>query len=497
MLSVLIFVPLFGGFVLLLLPTHRERWLNSAAMFTATAALVLTIIVLFRFTQLQGVPPQLTQTTSWIPSIGANYALLLDGISLPLVLLTSFLSLLAIGYSTYSGDIRQGTSRKAYLFLFLLMETGLLGLFLAADTLLFYVFWEVALVPLYFIIGVWGHERRREAALKFFLYTRAGSLALLLSLLTIYLHTQPHSFSMAAMKTSGIAGATGILAALVLLGFVLGFGVKLPIIPIHSWLPDAHVEAPTAGSVMLAGVLLKMGGYGFIRIMLPSVRGTVIRFALPLVIIALVGVIYGAAVALAQKDFKRLVAFTSINHMGFVLLGVTIAALSISEADRTTALTGAVLQMMSHGLLTGGMFFLVGMLQHRTGTRELANFGGGWSKIPIYAGFLTVFAFGSFGLPTMSGFIAEFQVFVATLASFKWAALLLAFGVVISTALYLWTLQRILFGEPTEVTKEAHDLRRPDVVLLISLLIFIFAIGLFPKPWIQWIESGSRSVLGQ
>ncbi len=498
MLSVVVFLPAAGALLLAFLP-RRERILHPVAQVAAASAFAISIwLALPFFAQHNTTSPiALDQHASWIPSIGAEYALHLDGISLPLVLLTTLLSLLALVYSGYAREIQSGETTKEYLILFLVMETGLLGVFLAADLLLFYLFWEVALVPLYFIIGIWGHDRRREAALKFFLYTRAGSLALLLAILALYLRTEPHSFSLAAIQAAGHGAGAGTLASLALLGFALGFGVKLPIVPLHNWLPDAHVEAPTPGSVILAGVLLKMGGYGFIRIALPVLPQAMVRFAVVLSIVALVGVIYGAAVAMVQRDFKRLVAFTSVNHMGFVLLGATVAAVAVSEVNRLAAINGAVLQMVSHGLLTGGMFFLVGMLQERTGTRDLEKLGGAWGTLPTFAVVLSVFAFGSFGLPGMSGFIAEFQVFVAALAAYRWAAITLAVGVAISTALYLRALQQILFGHSAEQSNPKRDLGRADVAILSSLLLLIFLVGLVPGPLIALIQNATRALVSR
>lgn len=490
MLTVLVFLPLAGGFLLLLLPRNANRAAAALAILTAVIDLAVSIWISLPFFPWGGNSAllRLEQHAAWIPGLGAEYALLMDGLSMPLVLLTTLLSLLAVIYSAYSKEQGIEQPGKGYFFLLLLMETGLLGFFLASDLLLFYVFWEVAIVPLYFIIGIWGHEQRRKAAMKFFLYTRAASLALLLSILALYVHTNPHGFGMQAIQSAGHELGASVAGLLVLVGFAIGFGIKLPIVPLHSWLPDAHVEAPTPGSVMLAGLLLKMGGYGFIRVMLPSVGAAWARVGTVFLALAVINIIYGAAVALAQSDFKRLVAFTSINHMGFVLLGATIAALNIPEPDKLIALNGSVLQMVSHGLLTGGMFFLVGMLQKRTSTRQFSEFGGGWGKLPVYAVVLTTFALGSFGLPSMSGFIAEFQVFAATLSVHMWAAALAAFGVVISTALYLWALQRILFGKPAPKMEAAWDLHAFDALVMGLLAIPIFAIGLFPGPLLAAIE---------
>ena len=496
MLTLLVFLPLGGGSLLLVLP-RAHRTASAVAILTTVADLAISVWMSLPFflSGTSSAPLQIQQHASWIPGLGAEYALAMDGISMPLVLLTTLLSLLAVIYSAYGKEQGIEQPGNGYFFLLLLMETGLLGFFLASDLLLFYVFWEVAIVPLYFIIGVWGHEQRRKAAMKFFLYTRAASLALLLGILALYVRTNPRSFSMQAIQSAGQDLGATIPALLVLIAFAIGFGIKLPVVPLHSWLPDAHVEAPTPGSVMLAGLLLKMGGYGFIRVMLPSVGAAWARVGTVFLVLAVVNIIYGAAVALAQSDFKRLVAFTSINHMGFVLLGGTIAALKIPQADRIISINGAVLQMVSHGLLTGGMFFLVGMLQKRTGTRQFSEFGGGWGKLPVYAVVLTTFALGSFGLPSMSGFVAEFQVFAATLTVHIWIAALAAFGVVLSTGLYLWTLQRTLFGRPTEKMEMAWDLRPPDAIVMGLLAIATFAIGLFPGRLLAAIERGASSLL--
>jgi len=489
MLTVLTFLPFAAGGLILLLPRRRDASLRFIAILAAATTFVIGALLMVQLAQ---TGTAVRQQAAWIPSIGASYALGFDGLSAPLVLLTTLLGLLVLFDLPASGE-----DTKELLFLFLTVETGVLGVFLASDLLLFYVFWEVALVPLYFIIGIWGHEGRREAALKFFLYTRAGSLALLLAILALYFRTEPRSFDLDAITAAGRASGSGTFAALVLLGFALGFGVKLPIVPLHSWLPDAHVEAPTAGSVMLAGVLLKMGGYGSVRIAVGAVPAAFQRFAGVFIAIAVIGIVYGAAVAMAQRDFKRLVAYTSINHMGFVLLGATLAVTGATAADRTLAVNGAIIQMVSHGLLTGGMFLLVGMLQERMGTRDLMELGGLWGRTPVFAGVLTAFAFASFGLPVFSGFVGEFQVFVAAVARWPWAAAAAAFGVIISTALYLRALQQTLFNTPTARSLTATDLSVRERGLVGVLLAASVFIGVAPGLLISIVERGARTLLGQ
>lgn len=485
MLSAIIFMPLMTGFIVLMIPRSRPALARRIALSGALVTLALALALWAGYDR-GAAGLQWRLQAPWIPLVNAGYAIAVDGISLSLVILTALLSVLVLIYVL---PARERT--RAHAFLFLLMETGLIGLFCAQDLLLFYLFFEVALVPMYFVIGIWGHERRRYAAIKFFLYTRIGSLAMLLSFLGLYLSMTPRTFSLPAIIAAQPLAGRSTAAALVLAGLVIGFGVKLPIFPLHNWLPDAHVEAPTEGSVILAGLLLKMGGYGFIRIMLPTVGGAVRHYAWFFLVVALVSILYGALAALGQKDFKRLIAYTSVNHMGFVLLGVAVWAFSENPGIRQLALNGATLQMISHGLLTGAMFFMVGILQIRAQTRDLTRLGGLLQKAPACSGLLGVLAFGSLGLPGLSGFMAEFEVIGAILAVKLWAAVLAVLGIVLVTAVYIKVLIAVIMGEAHGRAGAAADLGGREALAVAPMALASLLIGIFPYPILRLIETGT------
>ncbi|HZJ03761.1 MAG TPA: NADH-quinone oxidoreductase subunit M [Thermoleophilia bacterium] len=485
MLSLVIFFPLAAGLVLLVLPASRPRLVRWVALLAAVTELALTLVLLAGFNANGGL--QWETDVDWIPSLGAGYSIGVTGISLPLIILTALLTAVAMVYVLPE---RQHT--RGHAFLFLLMTTGLIGVFASRDLLLFYAFFEVGLVPMYFIIGIWGHENRRYAAIKFFLYTRAGSLAMLLSFLGLYLSSSPRTFSLDELAAQSPLSGTG--AALALLGLVLGFGVKLPIFPLHNWLPDAHVEAPTEGSVLLAGAQLKMGAYGFI-VVVPTLLPQATREYAPwLLAIALITLVYGALAALAQSDLKRLVAYTSVNHMGYVILGLAVWGLADDGDVRRLALNGAAVQAVSHGLLTGGLFLLVGMLQARGHTREMSRFSGLLQAAPRYSFLLAALAFGSLGLPGFSGFVAEFQVLGATVSEQLWAAAVVVLGLVIMTALFILVLVRIVMGELSLPEPNFPDLDAREAIASVPLVVLSLAIGVLPFLLLRYIDPVSQQL---
>ena len=495
MLTAALVVPLLGALLILALPDTREGLLRIIAGAVAAVPLAIAIVAWTRFSG-TGAFEQV-ERASWIPTLGASYAVGIDGISLPLVAMSSLLFLAAIIYPV---DFRGRA--KAYLALFLFLESVSLGVFLALDLLLFYVFWDLSLVGMYFLIGVWGHgEAARRAALKFFLYTLAGSLAMLLAILVLYLHsgigTAPRTFDMAQLIAQRPLDG-GKTATLAFLGFALAFAVKTPLVPFHTWLPPAHVDAPAPASTILAGVLLKMGTYGFVRILLAMMPATFQRFAFPLGVLAVVSIVYGALVGLAQSNLKRRIAYTSVNHMGYTILGVAAAGGLVAGAAkaRTLALTGATVEMVAHGLITGALFLITGSIWRRAGTYEMADLGGLAQKAPAMTALTALAAFASLGLPGLAGFVAEFQIFVGAYAVYPWLAAIGLLGILITAALFLHLLQRVFLGELPERWSSWRDLDRVELCSLASLLILVIVIGVAPAWLLTVIDATARRIVG-
>ncbi|MDP9388482.1 MAG: NuoM family protein [Actinomycetota bacterium] len=492
MLSAAIFVPLLGAVALLLVRRLDERSARLVAVTVAAVPLAIMVVAWVAFDGGGGF--ELVESVPWIPTLGVGYKVGVDGVSLPLAAMTALLFLASVAYPV---DLR-GRPRQ-YFAAFLFLEAASLGVFLALDLFLFYVFFDVSLVGMYFLIAVWGHGDAQRSALKFFLYTLAGSLAMLLAILGLYLAAEPRTFDMAALIAQQPLRGGGLGAALVLLGFTIGLGVKTPIVPFHTWLPPAHVDAPAPASTILAGVLLKMGTYGFVRIVLSMMPDTFRRFALPLAVVGVVSIVYGALVALAQTNLKRLVAYSSVNHMGYVILGVAAAA-AASPGDPDAArlaLNGATLEMVAHGLITGALFLLAGSVWSRAQTYELDRFGGLAGRAPAMTGAAVVAAFASLGLPGLAGFVAEFQVFAGVFAVYPLVAGVGLVGIVITAALFLRMLQRVFLGTLPERWAAWPDLSRTEVAALVPLLALVVAIGVAPAWVLDVIDAATAPLVGR
>jgi NADH-quinone oxidoreductase subunit M len=491
-LSIILFTPLVGGLVLLFVPKENKdaiRWI--ANIFALGGFLIsLPLVPMFwalrfepGFKFLEGTP------NNWIPSIGAGYNLGIDGISFLLIMLTTLLGWISILSSWTAIEIRV----KEYYVWFLVLQTGMLGVFMALDFFLFFVFWEAMLVPMYLLIGIWGGPRKLYAAIKFFLYTLFGSVLMLLGILFLYFHhhtvTGVFTFSIPELyKTAPLIPFH--YAIWLFVAFFIGFAIKVPMFPFHTWLPDAHVEAPTAGSVILAGVLLKMGTYGFVRFSLPFFPAVVSHPKVQswMIGISLVGIIYGALVSLMQKDMKKLVAYSSVSHLGFCTLGIF--------ALNSMGLSGSVLQQINHGISTGALFLIVGILYERRHTREIAEYGGISNVMPVYATITMIMFLSSMGLPLLNGFVGEFTILQgAFTANWRWAAWA-APGVVLAAAYLLWLYQRVFFGTVTNPKNEKlHDLTPREILTFVPLIIMALWIGLYPKPFFQILEQPVNQIV--
>jgi len=488
LVSTTLFLPLLGALLIMTLRKAPAQIVHTIGIATSGLTLVGAMWMWSRGVNDSGFA-QLEQI-DWMPAIGAAYRVGVDGISLPLVLLSALLFFLTF---IYSAKVRERP--HAYVVLMLLLETAAIGTFTALDAILFYVFFEVSLVSMYFLIAGWGHEDRQRAAMMFFIYTLLGSLPLLLAILGLYLGSDPHTFDMRVWIDN--PPLTGTAATLALVAMLFTFAVKTPVFPFHTWLPAAHVQAPAAGSVILAGVMLKFGTYGLIRFALQMTPDAFRDAGIVILSFGVIAALYGAFAALAQSDLKRLIAYTSVNHMGYIIVGVAIAALATDPAIRATALDGSVLQMISHGLVTGALFFLVGMLQDRAHTREMDQFGGLLKIVPVLGWSFILAAFASLGLPGLAHFPAEFQIFLATLRV-EPIAVIVILGIVITAGLYLRAIGNVFLGEPHAANKkqwsDMRDLDTRELLALGPLLILIIVIGVAPT-WVLTIIHQTTAAL--
>src|SRR5213082_214386 len=483
-LSIILFTPLVGAFVLLLVNKQNENAIRWIANIVAFLGFVVSLPLWFNYNS-QSAEFQFIERAQWIPSIGAEYFLGVDGFSVLLILLTTMMGAIAV-LSSWTAITER--VKEYYIFL-LVLQTGMLGAFMSLDFLLFFLFWEVMLVPMYFLIGIWGSANRLYSAIKFFLYTLVGSVIMLLGILALYFYshtvTGVYSFDITQFHRLNLPFD---LQWWIFLAFFLGFAIKVPMFPFHTWLPDAHTDAPTAGSVILAAVLLKMGTYGFLRFSLPILPDASHRFVPMMVVLSVIGIVYGALVALAQKDWKRLVAYSSVSHMAMVMLGMF--------ALNPVGITGSIVQQLNHGISTGALFLIVGIVYERRHTREISEYGGLSKVMPVYAAVFLIMTMSSIGLPTLNGFIGEFLILQGVfVASKAWAAFA-ASGVVLGAAYMLYLYQRTMFGKIENPKNEKLlDLSHREFATFAPLLILAVWMGLYPAPFLKRLETSVQHIV--
>jgi len=485
-LTILTFLPLAGALVLLFVPRQQEALIRY---FTLVLTLAVFLLSLPLFTAFDGANSgfQFEENRSWIPSAGIGYHLGVDGISLLMVMLTAFLTPLVILSSWRSVTKKV----KEYMIMFLVLETAMLGVFLSLDLVLFYLFWEGMLIPMYFIIGVWGGERRLYAAIKFFLFTMFGGVLMLVAILALYFmhggQSGIYTFDYTALSQMLIASKSQVW---LFFAFSLAFAIKVPMFPFHTWLPDAHVEAPTGGSVILAGILLKMGTYGFLRFCIPFFPNAAQQYGWLIMLLAVIGIIYGALVSWVQPDLKKLVAFSSVSHLGFVMLGIF--ALTLQSVQ------GGLIQMVNHGLSTGALFLLVGMIYERRHTRMIADFGGLARQMPIFVTFFLIITLSSIGLPGLNGFVGEFMILLGTFEAHKLFAVLATTGVILSAVYMLTMFQRVNYGKLDKPENQAlKDLNGREIATLVPIVLLCLWIGLYPATFLDKSEAAAQKMLDE
>jgi NADH-quinone oxidoreductase subunit M len=487
LLSLTTFLPVLGVLLLLFIPKDSKGTLRTVAFATTVVTFMVSLPILFGFQT--NAEFQFVENVPWIAAgpFVMRYNVGIDGISLWLVILTTFIMPIAI-LSTYTAVEEKV---KEYMILLLLLETGMLGAFISLDMFLFYIFWEVMLIPMYFMIGIWGGKNRIYAAVKFFIYTMVGSLLMLVALIYLYfrgLEAGFTHFGLLQFFNLQLPLATQIW---LFLAFALAFAIKVPMFPLHTWLPDAHTEAPTAGSVILAAILLKMGTYGYVRFAIPLFPEAAHKFAPLIATLAVIGIIYAALVAMVQEDVKKLVAYSSVAHLGFVMLGVF--------AFNTEGITGGMLQMINHGISTGALFLIVGFIYERRHTRLITDFGGLSKQMPVFATIFMIVTFSSIGLPGTNGFVGEFLVLIGAFESeLRWWTIIASSGVILSAVYMLWVFQRVMFGElDNPKNQKLADLNAREIGIMVPLIIMIFVMGLYPKPFIDKMEPAIKKMVTQ
>lgn len=466
MLSLITWSPLAGALLILLLPKTNLKLIRTVGLIAAAVPLAASLLLLASFDRSSSAM-QFGEHFPWIASLNISYTMGVDGLSLPLVLLTTFMSFIAL-----IGSLNIGNRVKEYFFWFLTLEVGMLGVFCALDLVLFYVFWELTLVPMYFLIGIWGGPRKEFAAIKFFLYTLSGSVFMLLAILAIYFKAAPHTFDMLELMRLQSAWDPRF-QILAFLGLYFGLAIKIPAFPFHTWLPLAHVEAPTPISVILAAVLLKMGVYGLLRLAYGIVPLGFQWFLPMLVVIAVINIVYGALCALQQTDMKKMVAYSSVNHMGYCLLGIA--------GMTATGFSGAILQMVNHGIITGALFLLVGVIYDRAHTRDISAFGGLATKLPVFAGLMTLTCFASLGLPALAGFVSEFMCFLGAFAAWKWATAISVIGILATAGFFLRMIQKVFLGPFNEKWAGLQDMTFTELASVLPLTALTVWFGIDPR----------------
>ncbi len=480
LLTTLIFFPVLGGLSLLLVPRQQTATIRLMALFVSLIELLLTLPLVLMFDKTTAAM-QFVEFHPWIAAININYALGIDGISILFLLLTALIIVLSILVSWESIS----TKVQEFFVAILLLEGAMMGVFCATDFFLFYIFWEAMLIPMFLIIGIWGGPNRIYATVKFFLYTLVGSLLMLVGIILLY-QNGGHTFDIVKL-----AGHNYSLKLQLLLfwAFFAAFAVKVPMWPVHTWLPDAHTEAPAAGSVILAGVLIKMGAYGFLRFSLPILPQATQQMLMPMLVLSVIAIVYGAIICLAQSDLKRLIAYSSVSHMGFVTLGLF--------ALNQRGLEGAILQMINHGIVTGALFLAIGMIYERTHTREIAAYGGLASTMPVFAGFFLLFTLAAVGLPGTNGFVGEFLILLGGFERAPWVSVVSASGLILGAWYMLWLYQRIFFNEVNEKMHGLVQLNLREILTLVPMVLLIFWIGLYPNALLGFMHTSVSHLVDQ